>query len=195
MHVIARVAGATGALGAATMLPLWASSAARGTSAEMPARVGGVSISAALGAAGAALVVPRGLPTIARVGLIGVGAAGAAIAGARLGATQPSKHGLEPWPVGNGCGEGAWNGLVPDFGFEEACDEHDRYYLRRARRDGSPATRKEADGTMLEDGVAQVEERFAAGSPRRYLGLAAASTYYGVIRTFGEPWWGAPPEE
>ena len=195
MHVIARGAGAAGALGVATMAPLWASSAARGTSAEEPARAVGIGISAALGAAGAALITPRGLPSLARAAVIGVGAVGAAIVGARLGATQPSKDGLEAWPAGNGCGEGAWNGLVPDFGFEQACDEHDRYYLKRARRDGTPATRMEADGTMLEDGVAQVEERFATASPRRYLGLAAASAYYGVIRTFGEPWWGAPPAE
>jgi hypothetical protein len=45
---------------------------------------------------------------------------------------------------------------------------------------------------MLELGVDQVEDRYGRFDPRRYAGLAAASTYYGTVRVVAAPWWDAP---
>jgi hypothetical protein len=114
------------------------------------------------------------------------------IAGSRLGATKPDRTPLEPWGPGNGCGEDWWNSAIPDVGFDPACDEHDRYYLRGTESDGTPATRERADSRMLEVGVAEVEDKFGPLDPHRYVGRAAASLYYGVVRTVGAPWWDAP---
>lgn len=192
MHVIARGAGAAAALGLGTFAPLWLASAARDTKVEAPARWIGVGASAGLGAGAALLATPRSLPFAARAAIAGAAAIGTGIVGARLGATRPDREPLEPWGPGNGCGEGWWKRAIPDLGFDRACDEHDRYYLKGVERDGRPADRKRADSRMLELGVEQVEDRYGRLDPRRFAGLAAASTYYGTVRVVAGPWWDAP---
>jgi hypothetical protein len=192
MHVVARGAAAAGALALATLTPLWLASAGRDTRGETAARYAGIGISAALGATAAALLVPSSASAPVRAALVGVSALGMGIAGSRLGATKPDRAPLEPWGPGNGCGEGWWTRAIPDLGFSQACDEHDRYYLRGTEADGHPATRERADSRMLEVGVAEVEARYGPLDPRRYAGITAASTYYGVVRAVGAPWWDAP---
>lgn len=69
----------------------------------------------------------------------------------------------------NGCGPEGFGGLVPDFCFEECCNEHDRCYSRG----GSEADRLKCDIDFLE---------CMKGEGPDWL----ADIYYWGVRTFGE---------
>lgn len=82
----------------------------------------------------------------------------------------------------NGCGPGSASGLVPDFMWEEDCDEHDFDYFVG----GSEVDRREADWRFSMRMILRANNRYAWWDPRRFFARMGAWSYYRAVKELGD---------